>query len=70
MKVLSAILSVVRIFVSHFSLLCLTMPVILPQFVTVVLAAGPAAVPLGSAGTFAILAKAAVSTVPPSSIGV
>ncbi|EIM90588.1 antifreeze protein [Stereum hirsutum FP-91666 SS1] len=41
---------------------------ILFVFVTVVLAAGPAAVPLGSAGTFAILAKAAVSTVPPSSI--
>lgn len=41
----------------------------LPKIVTVVLAAGPAAVPLGSAGTFVILAKSGVSTVPQSIIG-
>ncbi|EIM91127.1 ice-binding protein [Stereum hirsutum FP-91666 SS1] len=40
----------------------------LPKIVTVVLAAGPAAVPLGSAGTFVILAKSGVSTVPQSII--
>lgn len=39
-----------------------------PKFVSVVLAAGPLAVSLGEAGTFAILAKAGVSVVPPSLI--
>ncbi|EIM84895.1 antifreeze protein [Stereum hirsutum FP-91666 SS1] len=39
-----------------------------PKFVSVVLAAGPLAVSLGEAGTFAILAKAGVSVIPPSLI--
>jgi hypothetical protein len=34
-----------------------------------VVALGPAAVNLGTAGNFAILAKSGVSTVPPSSVG-
>ncbi|EIM91118.1 antifreeze protein [Stereum hirsutum FP-91666 SS1] len=42
--------------------------IFLSQIVTVVRAAGPAAVPLGSAGTFVVLAKSGVSTVPQSII--
>lgn len=38
------------------------------QLAAVALAAGPSAVPLGTADTFVILAKSGVSTVPPSSI--